>query len=378
MTCRQRALAAGGTLFVALLAFSSNVAAQTPPPDPITLYSFIGGRDGAMPWGNMAIVGGPSGPSVLYGATNSDPSVVFSLTPSTAPGGSWTYEVLHSFTGGSDGAVLLGGVVMGGGGVLYGTTLHGGGGARCDDGTLGCGTVFSLTLPASPGAAWTEAVLYSFTGASDGGLPCAGVTIGAGGVLYGTTIAGGTFDWGTVFSLTPPASPGAAWSETVLHSFASGRNGASPYAAVVIGPGGGLYGTTSTGGTAECGTVFTLKPPASPGGAWTEGTLYSFACAPDGNGPVASVVMGGDGALYGTTGSGGDGNCSSGCGTVFSLTPPASPGGAWTEAVLGFGGSPSEGASPRAGVVIGPGGVLYGTTLDGGISNNGTVFAWKP
>src|ERR1019366_3049068 len=98
---------------------------------------------------------------------------------------------------------------------------------------------------------------------------------------------------------------------------------------VAIGPGGGLYGTTEHGGAAGCGTVFTLKPPASSGGSWAEKTLYSFACAPDGSEPQAGVVMGGGGVLYGTTRSGGTGNCPSGCGTVFSLTPRrprASPG----------------------------------------------------
>ena len=371
-----------------------------------------------MPLGHLAIVGGPSGPSVLYGATYSDPSIVFSLTPPASPGGSWTYAVVYAFTGGPTngigGYLPMGGVVMGSGGVLYGTTLNGGGGTNCQQ-SLGCGTVFSLTPPASPGGAWTETLLYGFTGGSDGALPSAGVAIGAGGVLYGTTVGGGAFNAGAVFSLTPPSSPGGAWTETVLHSFARGSNGAAgcgtlftlkppassggswaektlysfacapdgsePQAGVVMGGGGVLYGTTRSGGTGNCpsgcGTVFSLTPPATPGISWTETVLHSFAGGSDGAYPMfAGVVIGSGGVLYGTTAEGGiESAC---CGTVFSLTPPVSPGGTWTEAVFAFGGSPNAGSGPYGGVVLGPDGVLYGTTTGGGTRNNGAVFAWKP
>jgi len=102
--------------------------------------------------------------------------------------------------------------------------------------------------------------LYSFTSQSDGSNPVAGVVIGSGGVLYGTTAAGGTSNAGTVFSLTPPASPGGAWTENVLHSFTGGIDGADPVAALVIGKNGVLYGTTSSGGASNAGTVFALKP----------------------------------------------------------------------------------------------------------------------
>jgi uncharacterized repeat protein (TIGR03803 family) len=380
MTYRQRTLATCGTLFLAFLISGSTVGAQT-----LTVYSFVGGGGGEVPMGNLAMADGPGGHPVLYGATYSDPSIVFSLTAPVSPGGAWTYAVVYTFSGGpGNGAgpyLPMGGVAMGSGGVLYGTTLNGGGGTDCKQ-SLGCGTVFSLTPPASPGGAWTEAVLYGFTGGSDGAQPKAGVLAGAGGVLYGTTSSGGTLGGGTVFTLTPPAITGGEWTEAVLHSFGGGPDGATPEGGVVASPDGGLYGTTLHGGTAGCGTVFALKPPASAGGPWTKETLYSFACAPDGSQPDAGVAMGG-GVLYGSTQAGGTGPCSHGCGTLFSLAPPAVAGGAWTETVLhSFAGDSdggSDGAVPTfAGVTIGNGGVLYGTTANGGGNGQGAVYSLTP
>ena len=432
MTTRRPALTTSGKLLTALLIFTAYTAAQTSPPRLTTLHEFAGHpNDGGNPgYGAMVIgkggvlygttvAGGtsdkgtvfsvtpPASPGgawtetvlysftgypsdgwnpgarvvigtggVLYGTTfgggTSNAGTVFSLTPPASPGGAWTEAVLYSFTGGSDGSNPIAGVVIGKGGVLYGTTMFAGGPSAS-------GTVFSLTPPASPGGVWTQAVLHSFTGyPSDGRAPHAGVAIGKGGVLYGTTPYGGTHDQGTVFSLTPPASPGGVWTEAVLYSFGI-NNGDSPWTGVVaIGKGGVLYGTTYTGGTLSVGTVFSLTPPASPGGAWTFSMLYSFTGPPsDGMVPYAGVVIGTGGVLYGTTINGGTGNCTgfgqAGCGTAFSLTPPASPGGVWTEAVLYSFTGGSDGYEPPSGVVIGRGGVLYGTTSSGG-TVFGTVF----
>jgi uncharacterized repeat protein (TIGR03803 family) len=431
MTQHKRTPATGGTLFLALLTITSYAGAQT----PVTIFSFIGGSDGEVPMGNLATAGPSIGGNVLYGATYSFPSTAFSLTPPAAPGDAWTQSVLYVFGGGpggtNDGYLPMGGVVAGIGGVLYGTTLNGGGGTKCGQ-ALGCGTVFSLTPPATPTGAWDEAVLYGFSGGSDGALPTSGVVIGGGGVLYGATANGGASNAGTVFSLTPPASAGGAWTESVLHSFAGGADGASPQGRVLVGP-GGLYGTTYSGGTSGCGTVFQLKPSAVPGGPWVNETLYSFACAPDGSSPDAGVVMNGAGVLYGTTHAGGSASCECGtvfsltppktpgaswtetvlhsfaagsdgsyptyagvtvgnggvlygttngsendAGAVFSLTPPPTPGGKWTAAVFSFGTAANSGAGPYGGLVIGPDGFLYGTTTRGGARNNGAVFAWKP
>lgn len=148
-------------------------------------------------------------------------------------------------------------------------------------------------------------------------------------------------------------------------------DGANPVSKLVVGANGVLFGTTQDGGAAGAGTIFSLTPPASPGGKWTEVVIYNFQTDFSGKGdgtyPSAAVVIGSGGVLYGTTIYGGNNSfCSGvGCGTVFSLTPPASPSGQWTETVLHvFSGS--DGAYPYGDVVIGNGGVLYGTTEFGG------------
>lgn len=285
--------------------------------------------------------------------------------PSGAQTTNPTLTTLYSFSGGNDGLNPLAGVVIGKGGVLYGTTYAGGngGGGAC---SAACGTVFSLSPPASRGGSWTETVLYAFTyHPSDGALPVAGVVIGNGGVIYGTTYAGGRSGFGTVFSLSPPASPGGSWTETVLHDF-NVRNGSTPSGGVVIGRGGVLYGTTFYGGKlgSKSGTVFSLTPPTTPGGPWTETVLHSFGSGSDGSNPAGSLVIGENGVLFGTTVYGGTSNL----GTVFSLTPPAGGPGpsAWHETVLyNFTGG-SDGSCPYASMIIGKGGTLHSTTEFGG------------
>lgn len=189
---------------------------------------FAQGSDGAYPYARLAI----GGEGAFYSTTSSgglsNAGTVFSLTPPDAAGGAWTEHVLYDFTGISP--VGPSSVVIGRHGTLYGTTSGGGGGVCLE----GCGTVFSLAPPASPGGSWRETVLYTFTGDADGSLPTSGVTIGDGGVLYGTTASGGTYTLGTVFSLTPPASAGAPWTKTIVHSF-SGPDCIGPDTPVVIG-----------------------------------------------------------------------------------------------------------------------------------------------
>jgi uncharacterized repeat protein (TIGR03803 family) len=298
---------------------------------------------------------------------------VFSLTPPSTAGGAWSETVLYNF-GGNDGANPYAGVVIGAGGVLYGTTEFGG--------TMGYGTVFSLTPPASRSGPWTEVVLRNF--GAEG--PIGGVVIGENGVLFGTTATNGTSGGGTVFALKPPTSPGGRWTEKVLHNFTL-IDGDYPYAGVVIGSGQILFGTTEFGGSYNSGVVFSLTPPLSPGGTWTEAVLENFSGGgTGGSSPYSTVAIGSAGVLYGTTGSGGNASaCVGGCGVVFALIPPKFPGGTWTETVLHrFSGTPTDGAAPYAGVAIGKNGVLYGTTTIGGnssacsFSGCGTVFSLKP
>ncbi len=404
-----------------LFTLSGGVVAQTPAPSLTTLYNFEGSPDGAAPY-NEALVIGNCGE--LYGTTSSGGSsnngTVFELIPPTTRGGSWTNVVLHSFSG-SDGSNPQSGLVMGPDRVLYGATDGGGSfnfgavfsltpprwrGDSWREATLysflgttdgahprqlvigeralygvtdgygaspaGSGTVFSLTPPRNPWEPWTENTLYAFTGGNDGGIPYGGLAIGRDGVLYGTAFYGGAFGGGTVFSLTPPKTHAGLWTETTLHSF-SGSDGYYPYVGVTIGCDGVLYGATQYGGASFAGAVFSLAPPKSPGGEWTEAVLYSFSYS-DGANPSSPLAIGPAGVLYSTTAGGG----AFYSGTAFSLAPPASPGGLWTETVLhSFDGT--NGSNVVGGLAIAPGSpkkglVLYGVTAAGGASGLGTVF----
>jgi uncharacterized repeat protein (TIGR03803 family) len=276
------------------------------------------------------------------------------------------FTSLYSFGGyAHDAASPKNPLVIDNNGVLYGTTFSGG--------NYGGGTVFALTPPSVPGGSWTEAVLWSFGGAGDllAG-PSGGALVGPDGVLYGN-VGGGTYGHGAVFSLLPPASPGSPWTETSLYSFMGGTDGIDPVGPLAIDKKGVLYGTTWNGGNQSWGTVFRLAPPAAAGGPWTESVLYRSTGGSDGINPVAGVVIGGGGVLYGTTLQGGsDGN-----GTVFSLSPPISPGNPWIETILhSF--TVADGLRPTAGVIIGSDGVLYGTTSGGGGLGGGVAFSLTP
>ena len=131
---------------------------------------------------------------------------------------------------------------------------------------VGCGTVFKLTPPAKGQTAWTETVLYSFCSqpsCSDGVNPYAGLIADKEGALYGTTLAAGVAQLGgTVFKLAPPAKGQTAWTETVLYRFSGGSDGADPFAGLIADKQGALYGTTIGGGSgcsSGCGTVFKLN-----------------------------------------------------------------------------------------------------------------------
>ena len=165
----------------------------------------------------------------------------------------------------------------------------------------------------------------------------------------------------------------------------------TPYSGVFIGSEGALYGTTwashyNTAGGSWGGSAFRLTPPSAPGGSWTESTLWDFWANGDSLGvdPNAGVVSVG-GSLYGTTYFDIDGQ---GCGQVYQLSPSTASGGTWTEtAIYGFGGPSSDGCNSLAPLTVGPGGVLYGTTIYGGsgtaclllqTTGCGTVFRLTP
>jgi uncharacterized repeat protein (TIGR03803 family) len=233
---------------------------------------------------------------------------------------------------------------------FYGTTF--------DGGAKGYGTVFGIT---SAGALTT---LHSF-GYADGAGSVAGLVQAKNGNFYGTTLYGGAHAAGTVFEIT------AGGKLTTLHSFCSAKNcidGADPYSGLVQSTDGNFYGTTHSGGAHGRGTVFRI----APGGKLT--TLYSFCSqtkCTDGADPYAGVIQAADGNFYGTTSQGGASNW----GTVFEIT---SAGKLTTLHSFCQQKNCTDGADPVGGLVQAASGTFYGTTAEGGVYENGTVFSLSP
>jgi uncharacterized repeat protein (TIGR03803 family) len=240
--------------------------------------------------------------------------------------------------------------------------------------------VFSaVAVIASP--AQTLTTLISFNG-PDGDNPYAGLVLGTDGNLYGTTYQGGANGnyQGTVFKI----SPQSPYTLTTLHTFLGyPTDGSFPYAGLVQGTDGFFYGTTVNGGTSNnctngCGTVFKISPDGSQ-----YSVLHSFTNA-DGSIPEGTLIQATDGDFYGTTFYGGAGNnCAdfqpSGCGTVFKISPQ-SPYTLTTVHSFNF----SDGYTPEAGLVQATNGNFYGTTSQGVTSGQtcgygcGTVFEMIP
>lgn len=238
----------------------------------------------------------------------------------------------------------------------------------------GAGTVFRLSRVNS---SWVFSPLDEFTAnGSDGGNPYGGVVIGPNGALYGTASAGGSENDGTVFELRPPAafcrSVLCYWNQTILHTFTSPPDGGFPLENLTFDPAGDIYGTTEYGGTNNAGAVFGLTPS---GGGYTESILHSFGSGTDGQYPLSDVVLDTAGNVYGTTNEGGTGTeCNLGCGTVYQLMPSN---GGWVENVLvNF--DNENGGYPYGNLTIDGSGNLYGTTAGGGRNGDGVVFKLAP
>jgi uncharacterized repeat protein (TIGR03803 family) len=325
--------------------------------------------DGTHPYGELLLdsVGNLFGTTRFGGSTGS--GVVFELSPSQT---GWSYSVLYNFTGTPSGnSQPTGSLAMDTAGNLYGTTNNG----------------LAYELSPSP-AGWTQEIIYTFGAFNgDGNQPQAGMIFDAAGNLYGTTLGGGVqscYDGcGTVFKLS---QQGGVWTETQLYLFQGyPSDGGNPIGNLVFDGAGNLFGTTQFGGGSTacnsgigCGTAFKLTPS---GGTWTEALIHTFAGIPDGVYPNR-IVLDGKGNLFGTTYEGGTQNGCLGiynCGTVYELSPTGSN---WTETRLHnfqAGNNTSDGGNPLGGVIFGPSGNLYGTTLDGGVhSGEGTVFVVKP
>ena len=297
-----------------------------------------------------------------------------------------TFQVIHNFTGGADGAAPWAGLTMDQAGNFYGTSPY--------LGQHGQGTVFKLSRV---GSGWDVNPLYSFSGGLGGGNPFSAVIFDGAGNLYGTTGYGGIGDnggYGTIFSVRPPgthcSTSDCRGTKTVLYTFAGGSDGATPNeygGSLVFDKAGNIYGTTTNGGLQECdnkgapqpgcGTVFQLSPSGS---GWTKSVLYRFTGGGDGAWPTSRLIFDQAGNLYGTAIIGGvQGGCQFvgyyGCGVVFKLSPSGS---GWTESVIYSFTGGADGGLPVGGLIFGPSGNLYGTTEIGGDGGGGTVFQLTP
>jgi uncharacterized repeat protein (TIGR03803 family) len=263
-----------------------------------------------------------------------------------ASDGSWMENTLHDFNQ-RDGCLSQGGLAMDKQGNLYGGTLKGGSHqsgvafkvahtsndqwryhllhefdqseANPDTGFIfdAAGNLYGgdqtgIFVLSQKNGRWAERTAYAFQKETDGYAPSGDLFFDSQGNLYGTNGLGGQDNRGTVFELSPDSRGG--WTSTVLHSFSRGHDGHYPLGGVIVGPDGDVYGTTSTGGQHGAGTVFRLAPGAD---GWTETLLHSFAGRRDGGGPMAGVLLGHSGKLYGTAYSGG----AHGVGVVFELAP---------------------------------------------------------
>lgn len=313
------------------------------------LYSFTGGSDGGNPaYGNLVLDKNGN----LYGTTSLPlgTGAVFKLTADGVE------SVLYYFPGGSGGAGPEA-LVMDNNGNLWGTACCGG---------IGSGVIFKINSTGE------EKLVHTFAGQpNDGSTPFGALILGSDGRFYGTTTGGGKYNVGTVLKLALDGT------DTVLYSFNDKRSGNDPFAGLTMDANANLYGADAGGGARNFGTVF---GHAHDG---TETVLHVFKGPPnDGSTPDGALVVDQSGNLYGTAFTGGHAGCYSdeGCGAAFMLAP----GGA--ETILHFfTGKHGDGANPIAGLIADAAGNFFGTTEFGGgrlpcngFYGCGTVFEIAP
>jgi uncharacterized repeat protein (TIGR03803 family) len=307
--------------------------------------------DGFNPETPLAI----DGQGNLYGTTFSGGAngqgAVFEMSP--AAGGTWTFQVIYSFTGLLDGSSPADGVILDSSGNLYGTANA--------TGQNGGGLVYELSRN---GSGWTQTVLHQFISA-DGRFPGARGTLAfdSAGNLYGTTVGGGSVGAGVAYRLS---RNGSTWTQTILHTFTGGSDGTNPLGTLLVDPSGAIYGTTSEGGTSNNGTVYRLT---RTGNRWTHTVIYNFPGGASGRFPFAGVIRDPAGNLYGTTTAGAQGAG----GVVYKLAPSGST---WTESVLYT--LVGAGVGSYGGLLRDSAGNLFGVDVNGGASLFGEVFEVTP
>jgi uncharacterized repeat protein (TIGR03803 family) len=230
--------------------------------------------------------------------------------------------------------------------------------------------VFEMSPPKQKGGSWTEKVLHSFAGMTngkqtgDGANPNGGLVLDRKGAIYGTSVFGGydggecaKVGCGTVFQLVPPAKKGGRWTERILHKF-RGQDGAEPDSGAIFGKDGNLYGSASGGGPHGYGMIFELAKAKGKSRMWTETVLYLFNGTSGGTSPVGGLVFDASGYLYGTT------HWGESPGSVFQLKPQK--GGTWILDYLHSFVKVPDGLYPTATLTFDEQHNLYGTTQEGG------------
>jgi uncharacterized repeat protein (TIGR03803 family) len=244
-------------------------------------------------------------------------------------------------------------------GNLYGETAGGG--------TYGDGTIYEMKRTST---GFKYVPLFSFNGA-DGNYPSGGLIFDSVGNLYGTTASGGNNCFcGNVFELQKGTNN--TWTESVLYTFTGYSDGVNPESALAMDSSGNLFGTTvyggdtSCGGGFGCGEVFELT---NTGGVWTKTTIHAFTDTPDGHAPLAGVTFDAAGNMFGTTSNGGN----SGAGVLYEISPSS---GGWTESVVYSFSNGADGGFPSTPVTFDSKGNLFGTAEFGGTAGDGVAFAF--
>lgn len=305
------------------------------------LYTFKGAAtsDGASVYSGLVLAGDGRLYGTTWGGGSRAGGTVFGINPNGSG-----YARLRSFGNGTDGSSIFAGLVQAVDGMLYGTTYYGG--------ISNAGTVFRIGTDGSG-----YQILRHFTDTPDASHPRAGLIQGRDGWLYGTTLYGGITNQGTVFKISSDGNDYA-----VLHNFMGNFvDGALPYAGLLQGHDGALYGVTGQGGSTLLGTVFRLNTDGS-----SYQILHTFESG-KGYWPRGALMQGSDGRLYGTTYSGGPTN---GGGVVFRL----GTNGLDYTVLHAFPG----GAQPWCQLVQASDGLIYGTTEGAGDDKGGTVFRLRP
>ena len=265
------------------------------------IYNFTGRNDGYEPGSGVTFdkAGNLYGTTPVGGAKGA--GVIYELSPS---GSSWTFKLVHTFSGRADGSGgSAGRLLLDAAGNFYGVCTVGG--------ANGAGTAYKLSLVQG---VWKFQTLYAFKGTPDAGFPYSALTMDSSGNLYGTTYYSGANNLGSVYQL---AKKGSTWTENLLYSFKGGTDGASPISNVNVDANGNLYGTTSEGGAARCscGTIYQLTLPR--GGTWTESVVYRFKNTPDAGFAYNGMTPDGAGHYVGATVHGG----TLGEGAFYQFTP---------------------------------------------------------